>query len=454
MIGLNVSLILKGGVLMPRIAIIGRQNVGKSTLFNALIGRRRAIVYNKPGSTRDIIQHSLDWGEGHWELSDFPGLENLKEIGSDELAKLAIIKALNVVEDYHLLLWVISRNGLSKYEHMLHEQLRKKERPYWLVVNFIDDPSLEAESSEFYGLGFKEIFFVSALNQRNLETLTKQIKSYFSLLAREEEVNQETPSFAIIGKPNTGKSTLYNFLLRKEVALVSPIAGTTRDSLESKFLFQKKVFHIIDTAGLRKNRNALGQIDRLAELRSFESIKKADVVIFLIDPEEGFDRQNKNMMNHINQLKKPVILAINKADKLKNEPTYRKRLNIDVENFQTIFWKFPTYFISAQVGDRVVKVIEASIKLHAKSKKKYLTPKLNTFMQNIKNDPVLVNHKIKPFYITQLGEKTEFILFTNQKNVPPMIKRFLIRKIQVFLNISDLPTTIQIREKPRSKNCG
>ena len=437
---------------MPRIAIIGKQNVGKSTLFNALIGKRRAIVYNQPGSTRDIIQHSLDWGEGNWELSDFPGLENLKEIASDELAKLAIMKALNVVEDYHLLLWIISRHGLSKYEYMLHEQLRKKAKPYWLVVNFVDDPSLEAESSEFYKLGVKEIFFVSALNQRNLETLTERIKTHFSFLTRKRDINQDTPSFSIIGKPNTGKSTLYNFLLKKNMALVSPIAGTTRDSLEAQFSFQKKIFHIIDTAGLRKNKNALGQVDKLAELRSFESIKKSNVVIFLVDPEDGFDRQNKNMMNYINQLKKPVILAINKSDKLKNQPIHRKRLDIDVEDFQAIFWKFPTYFISAQAGDRVVKVIEASIKLHAKSQKKYSTPKLNTFMQNIKDEPILVNHKIKPFYITQLGEKTEFVLFTNRKSVPPTIKRFLTRKIQFFLNISDLPTTIQIRERPRNKN--
>ncbi len=437
---------------MPKIAIIGRQNVGKSTLFNALIGKRRAIIYNEPGSTRDIITHPLDWGAGSWELSDFPGLEDLKKISSEELVYLAITKALTRVKDYHLLLWVVTRKGLSKYEYLFHEQLRKMLKPYWLIINFVDDPSLEIESSELYKLGVKETFFISALNQRNLKKLTTSIKSYFSLHPKEEEKDDNNnPSFAIIGKPNAGKSTLYNLLLQKELALISSIPGTTRDSLEAKFLFHKNIFYIIDTAGLKRNTNSLGQIDKLAELRTFESMQKADVIIFLIDPEEGFDRQNKNLMSYINELKKPVVLAINKSDIFKYNSKQREQFRQDVKDFQTIFWKFPTYFISAKEGNKVVKIIEASIKLYKKSQQKYSTPKLNTLIQNIKNEPILVNHKIKLFYITQLNHKTEFILFINNKSIPFSIKKFLIRKIQNFLSINDLPVDIRIRERPRKQ---
>ena len=440
---------------MPRIAIIGRQNVGKSTLFNALIGKRRAIIYNEPGSTRDIINHPLPWGEGSWELFDFPGFEQLKKVKLNELAKLAITKAVRTLNDYHLLLWVVSRKGLSEYEYMLHEQLRRMEKAYWLVVNFVDDPSLEAECSEMHGVGVKETFFVSALNQRNLEVLVDKIKSYFSANPREDEQGKQDeikkPSFAIVGKPNAGKSTFYNLLLKKEKALVSAVPGTTRDSLESEFLFHKQAFQIIDTAGLRKNKHALGQVERLAELRSFESIQKADVIIFLIDPQEGFDRQNKDIMGAAHELRKPMLIAVNKADQLKTKTAVREQLTEDAAELQAMFWKFPVYFVSAMLGDKVMKVIKAGMRLYEKARVKYPTPMLNRLIQDVKNEPILANHKIKPLYITQPGRNPEFILFINRKSVPPAIRKFLTRKIQAYLGITDLPAELHIRKSPPGK---
>ena len=325
--------------------------------------------------------------------------------------------------------------------------MTNSEKPIKILAcrEFVDDPSLEPESHHLHSLGVKETFFVSALNRRNLNPLISSIQAHFSAVAPEGLQESFEPALTIAGKPNSGKSTLYNLLLKKEESLVSPVAGTTRDSLESRFLFHKQAFRIIDTAGLRKNRGALKQVDKIAEQRSVESIKKSSVVILLIDPEEGFDRQNKNMIKLIYELGKPMVAAINKLDWIRKNEAVRDRLNQESQILQKMFWKFPLYFISAANGDRVIKVIEASIKIHEKAHRRYPTPLVNKLLQKLKYEPVLSNHKIKPRYITQINQTPTFILFTNQKKVQPSIRRFLTFKIQEFLGISDLPVHLDMR---------
>ncbi len=166
---------------MPAIAIVGRQNVGKSSLFNSLLGHRKSIIYNQPGVTRDLITEKVPWGEGSWTLTDFPGFESEKVVRGDELTLAAIRSAEKQLDKFHLLLFVVARGGLTPYEADLAERLRRMKKPVWLVVNFIDDPQLEAEASEFFELGFPETVFVSALNHRNIGSLREMIQAQFAV---------------------------------------------------------------------------------------------------------------------------------------------------------------------------------------------------------------------------------------------------------------------------------
>ena len=442
---------------MPNIAIIGKQNVGKSTLFNRLIGKPEAITTSQAGSTRDIIQHELDWGEGTWRIADFPGFEDKKYLQKDELTQAAVQKSLGSLKEYHLLLWLVSRHGLTAFEHELHNDLRQLDQIYWLVVNFVDDPSLEPEASGFYRLGAVETFFISALNYRNINKLNSNIKKYFSAkkITIQEKDNAQTsrppeiaPKIAIIGKTNAGKSTLFNFLLQKERSLVSILPGTTRDSLSLNFCFYKKPFTIIDTAGLRKNKTGLKKIDKLSEEKTLRSIRRANIIFLLIDPMEGFDRQIQNMMRILQKHNKPVIISINKYDIICKEPEKKENLFLEVSRLEKKFWKFPTYFISAQKGDNVVKLLKSGIELIEKSNIRYKTPVLNKFLQTLKKTGTLRSKQINPLYLIQKGDQTDFILYANRKfhsaQTEAQISRFIAHRLQDFLKIEDIPVCLRI----------
>ena len=213
--------------------------------------------------------------------------------------------------------------------------------------------------------------------------LISQIQFFFSAITKSESEafakDKEEPSFVIVGKPNSGKSTLYNFLLKKDVSLVSPVPGTTRDSLESKFSLYRQDFRITDTAGLRKNRASLQKVDELAEQKSIHSIRQANLVILLIEPYEGFDRQNKNMIRLIHKLKKPTVVAVNKADVIRQNKELRENLHKEALALQNIFWQFPLYFISSKDGSQVMKLIKSCCELYEKASIRYLTAKVNKF---------------------------------------------------------------------------
>lgn len=240
--------------------------MGKSSLFNNLIGSRKSIIYNQPGVTRDLITEKVKWGQGNWTLTDFPGFENEKAIRNDPLTLAAIRSAEKQLEKFNLLLFVVKRGGLTTYEQEYFAHRCKSKKPVWLVVNFIDDPQLEAEASEFYELGFAETFFVSALNHRNISELRERIQLQFknkkrwmnppkrqmnSSLQRHPMARPPDLKLAILGKPNAGKSTLFNTFTGKERALISPVAGMMRDTINEFFHFEGKLIEVVDTAGLR-----------------------------------------------------------------------------------------------------------------------------------------------------------------------------------------------------------
>lgn len=449
---------------MPAIAIIGKQNVGKSSLFNILLGKRKSIIYNQPGVTRDLITEKVQWGEGTWTLTDFPGFENEKKVRNDALTLAAIRAAEKQLDKFNLLLFVVKRGGMTTYEQELADRLRKSKKPVWLVVNFIDDPQLEAEASEFHELGFSETYFVSALNNRNIGELRERMQLHFASGAKktdsessdttqptgEAPVVQADLKLAILGKPNAGKSTLFNTFTGKERALISPIAGTTRDSINEIFHFEGKLIEIVDTAGLRRQRNVVEDVESISVKRAREALEACDVAFLVMDHTENLDKQNKTLFALIADAGKPLIAVINKYDLIRNDSVAKAEISGDLEDSQGAFWKFPWFFISASTGENCIKALAKAFDLKRQVVEKISTPRLNNILKELSRNHILANQNIKLKYITQGTPLNRFILFTNKPVTMP-IKRHLNNELRKRLDMTEVPILLQVRTEERKK---
>jgi len=463
---------------MPRIGIIGTQNVGKSTLFNSLLRKNRSITYDMPGVTRDMVTIETDWGEGRWELTDFPGFENEKNLREDILGQKAIESSMKQLSKFSLLLWVVSRKGLSPFEQEMVDQLRVLQKPVWLVVNFVDDPSLEAEASEFYSLGFDRVFFISALNNRNIPLLRNDIIEHFSRSIRkkdaglahaENESSQEVASddleddgegsdepvgsgslnvrITLAGKPNAGKSTFFNTLLSKERSLVSDIPGTTRDAIEEVVPFREHRLVFLDTAGLRKKRTIHESVEFFSVTRTHKAIKSSDLTLVLINAREGVDRQNRSILDMIRSENKPMIVLVTHADTLTDDQ--RKEFEQDIKGYQKNFWKFPYHFIDARTPAKVTSILEQLIKLYLLAQKRFTTSSLNQILKEVNQNPIMRSHSISFNYITYAMPERKFIVFGNKsaRAVGDNIRRYMESSLQKKLGQEMIPIRIEFRRK-------
>lgn len=427
------------------IGIIGAQNVGKSTLFNALIRKKKSITYDKPGVTIDMVSQKVDWGEGRWELTDFPGFENEKALGGDRLSSISIKRALESLERYNLLIWVVSRKGLSKYEYELAAMFRKLNKPVWLAVNHVDDPALESQAQDFYKLGFPELIFVSALNNRNIETLRQKIVEYFGAKPGEEVLKGDAVKLAIVGKPNAGKSTLFNTFLNKEAALVFDQPGTTRDSIEEDLKFGERRLELVDTAGLKRRKGGLTSVEVFSEARTKKAIESADIVIHLVNATEGVDRQNKTILEWIEEVAKPAVVVINKVDLLSADEV--KHMEDEVKEARKRFWNFPVYYISATQPKKTGRVLQKALSLYDLTHQKIGTPRLNKILGEINRNHIMASHKIKFNYITQAHPELRFILFGHQRPASVNIVRYIRNSIQESLGWGEAPIRLDFRRR-------
>lgn len=430
---------------MPSIGIIGRQNVGKSTLFNALIKRNKSITHDMPGVTRDMISEKLDWCEGRWELTDFPGFEAAKNMPEDEIGKVAVDKAIRQLDQFNLLVWVVNRKGLSAFEYELLDKVRKLKKPVWLAVNFVDDPSLESDAAEFYSLGFSRVFFISALNNRNIAELKNAIIKQFDGVIKEKTDELPVIKVSLIGKPNAGKSTFFNQVLGKERSLVYNKPGTTRDTIEEKLVFQNVEILLSDTAGIRRKKTAFEAVEVFSVARTKKAIKKADVVLAIIDAQEGFDHQNKFLLEYIEEENKPAIVLLNKSDLIDDEK--RGHLEDDVERLRQMFWDFPVYWISALSAKKSGKILNEAIEISKVGNEKIPTPRLNNILEILNRNPVVSSNGLKFNYITQAYPEKKFIIFSNRPAIPENVRRYLRHNLLRHLGWKRIPLQLDIRKK-------
>ncbi len=433
----------------PLVVIIGRPNVGKSTLFNRLVGRRDAIVDDVSGVTRDRIYGEADWAGKNFRVIDtggyVPESEDVFETAIREQVEIAISEADSI-------LFVVDvRDGVLPIDKDILSLLRNSGRDFFLIVNKADAPNFDAAAAEFYKLGVNKIYPVSALSGRNLGDLLDEVTAGFS----EQVTPSEDPrlKIAIVGRPNVGKSSLVNALLGEERSIVSDIPGTTRDSIDSILKYYGEEIILIDTAGLRKKKKVLESIEFYSTIRTLKAIGECDVAVVLIDSRIGLEKQDQKIIDEVVRWRKGLIIAVNKWDLVdKNENTANIFEKILMEKLGAIDYA-EIIFISAKTKQRIFKLIELSRKVGQERAKKIPTNELNDYLlEVIQNSPppaTPTGREVKIKYVTQVGEHYPvFAFFCNYPDqVAANYKRYLEKLIRGRFGFKGVPVTLSFRNK-------
>ncbi len=434
------------------ISVVGRPNVGKSTLVNRILGSRKSIVDDSAGVTRDRIYFDAEWQGKNFTLIDTGGII----IGDkeSEFVKNIFTQAAIAMNESDLILFVVDgKSGISPYDKDIANILRQGNKKVILVVNKIDDITQIGDISEFYSLSLGEPMPVSALHGSGgigdlLDEITKDIK--------EEKQEEETSAIkiAITGKPNAGKSSILNRLLKKERAIVSDVSGTTRDSINSELTVDGQEYVLIDTAGIRKKSKVDFGIEAFAVDRALQSIKEADIALLVIDASEGLTDQDKKIAQTIEEAGCGIIVVFNKWDLVKNTQTQNYEKKIEQEA------PFLNYadkiFISAKTGQRVDRIFEEVKKVAAERAKRIQTGILNKVVNDAiaMNPPVSVHGKIlRVYYTTQVKTKPPtFVIFINNiKLLHDSYKRYLTKRMRETFGFFGTPIRISFREKKKQK---
>ena len=436
--------------MTPTVSIVGRPNVGKSTLFNRLIGRRKAIVHDEYGVTRD--RH---YGESYWNGRNFtvidtggylPDDPNVISAGIREQVHLAI-------EESDVILFVVdTESGVNTLDKSVAGILRKVKKPVLLVVNKADNEEKTMNATEFYELGFDELYPVSAISGTGSGDLLDKV---VELLPEEidEQEDDKAPKIAFVGRPNVGKSSLMNALLKDERCIVTDIPGTTRDAINSQLDYNGKQYTLVDTAGLRKKAKVKENIEFYSTVRTDRSIKEADIVVLLLDAMQGFDEQDKRILREAEKFNKGIVIALNKWDLVPEKDTNLLKEFQDYihEKVMTLSY-VPIISISALTGQRITKVIETADRVIEQRNKKISTPQLNNFIEKILKEralPVKRGKKLKIQYAVQVKSNPPVFKFfmNNPQELPPNYRRFIENKLREEFGFEGVPITMVFRQK-------
>lgn len=398
----------------PLVAIVGRPNVGKSTLFNRLIGRRVAIVEDTPGVTRDRIYQDAEWLNYDFTLIDTGGIEPANE---DIIAQQMRRQAELAIETADVIIFLVDgREGMTSADTDVAEILRRSKKPVVLAVNKVDTPKLEESMYEFYALGLGNPFTISAAQGLGLGDLLDEVVRDFP--KDMETADTERINIAVVGKPNVGKSSLVNALLGEERTIVSEIPGTTRDSIDTPFESDGCAYTIVDTAGIRRKRSVEDEtIERYSVIRSLAAIRRANVVLIVCDASQGLSEQDVRIAGYAHEEGKASVLVVNKWDLIEKDThtmnRFKKALGADLAFMSYV----PMLFLSAKSGQRVNKVLETVNAAYAQSRRRIPTGQLNDTV----SEAVMMNappsdkgRTLKIYYATQASvQPPTFIIFVN-----------------------------------------
>ena len=431
----------------PLVAIVGRPNVGKSTFFNKVVGKKLSIVENFPGVTRDRLYADAEWCGRYFTLVDTGGLE-LKS--TDQMWKHIQKQAEIAIETADvIILFTDAKTGLNASDQDVAMKLRKSGKPVVLAVNKLDNYDPE-KLYEFYNLGLGEPFGISAEHGNGIGELLDEVATHIDQFGDKDDDN--SIKLAVVGKPNAGKSSLCNKLLGFDRTIVSDIAGTTRDAIDTKFLYKEQEFTLIDTAGIRKKKSVEEDIEYYSVLRALGAIRRADVCIMMIDANEGITEQDVKICGYIHEQGKPSVIVMNKWDLVEKDTNTINRFNYDLnEQLKFMDYILPIY-VSAKTGQRTDKILDLAMRVLENANRRISTGQLNDLILDCvrANEPPSVNGKrLKIKYVTQLGTNPpSFLFFVNETALLHFsYKRYLENNLRKAYDFSGTPIKLIARER-------
>jgi GTPase len=434
----------------PIVVIVGRPNVGKSTLFNRLLGRKNAIVHDVSGVTRDRNYGEVEWAGKVFQLIDtggyVPDSEDLFETAIREQVEIAITEADQI-------LFVVDvRQGINPMDREIANMLRTASRDFLLVVNKVDSEQYEPAASEFYQLGVDEIHHVSAIVGRKTGDLLDEITKDFNVISPEDREDPRL-KIAVVGRPNVGKSSLTNALLGFDRSIVTNVPGTTRDAINSSLKYYGQEIILIDTAGLRKKKRIDESVEFFSTVRTLRSIAECNVAVVMIDATFGLEKQDQKIIDEAIQRRKGLVLAVNKWDLVEKETNTARDFENEIKRKTGSVDYVPIIFISALTKQRIYKVIDLANQVHDERRKTIPTSQLNDLLlKDIEQTPPPSTHtgkEVKIKYITQAsGTYPVFLFFVNYpKEIQDSYKRFLEGLIRKHFGFTGVPLTLSFKQK-------
>ena len=440
--------------MRPIVAIVGRPNVGKSTLFNRLLGRRKAIVDDMPGVTRDRNYASVDRFEVPFTLIDTGGFE---PVSPELLLQQMRTQSQLAMDEADVVIFLMDgRAGLTVADREVAAMLRQMKKPVFYVVNKVDGEKVEALSAEFYELGIDNFYTVSAAHNHGINDLMDEIIAVFpkdSLTTEDDDLTR----IAVVGRPNVGKSSLVNRLLGFERSVANPVAGTTRDSIDTLFTCNKKRYLLIDTAGIRRKGKVSLKIETYSVVDALRSIEKADVVLIVINAEEGVTEQDTKIAGYAYEAGRSCLFVVNKWDTVEKDNSSMGKF-IEKIRMEFKYLAFaPIVFVSAASGQRTGKIIAEVDALMEQYSKRVSTADLNhVFKEAVESHhaPLSSGRRVKFYYATQVAVKPpSFVIFTNQPDgIHFSYERYLVNKIREAFGFTGITIKLMFRGREKAKN--
>ena len=430
----------------PLIALVGRPNVGKSTFFNKVAGRKISITEDRPGVTRDRLYADGEWRGKHFTMVDTGGIE----LKSDDIMWKEIAKQADVAIDTAdvILFFTDGREGLTPSDYDVADLLRRSKKPVILVVNKIDDYSPD-KIFEFYSLGLGEPYAVSAEHSQGIGDVLDEAVSLFP-----ENDSEVLPSLkiAVVGKPNAGKSSLVNKLLGAERSIVTPIAGTTRDAIDTLLERGGKMYTLIDTAGIRKKKNVDDDVEYYSNMRAFDAVRRSDVCLLVVDSVEGLTEQDVKIIGYVHEQGKPSVILMNKWDLVEKDAYTVNKFEEKLKQDLKFMDYYKSIYISAKTGQRVDKIFAAAEEAYAHASFRIPTGALNDLIGDavrLNEPPSYLGRRMKVYFSSQVGVcPPVFVLFVNDEGLMHFsYERYLENTIRAAYDFSGTPIKIFAREK-------
>lgn len=437
--------------MKPIVAIVGRPNVGKSTLFNRIAGKRHAIVHDAPGVTRDRNYLDAEWNGKAFSLMDTGGYTTAE----DQISKAVLEQVLLSIEEARAIIFVVDvKSGITDLDDVVADLLRKElpRKSIFLVINKVDAPADRPDAEAFRRLGLGEPHLVSALNGDGVAELLDALVAALPNATAPDEADQNAVKLAVVGRPNVGKSSFVNAALGQNRQIVADIAGTTRDAIDSEFRRNGQRFVLIDTAGLRRRAKVDDNIELFSAMRAERAMERADVVIAMIDATQGLEKQDLRIINDAVEKKRGVVIAVNKWDLIEKDAKTADDFARAIRERLGSLSYIPIVFVSALAKQRVFKAIDVAKEVWETRRKRIATSELNAALlpEIQRNAPWTKSGKeVKIKYVAQLSTEPPLIAFfgSNAKQIEEPYKRFLERKIRERFGFEGTPIELQFRLK-------